>query len=112
MSKIYVKIPRTFLTSLVSMQRSIRSTVEMSMYSRHMSFIHWVKLSNVVWKSSQVNFMMLNTRLMMLSKGRVYGTKVVALQLQEHINLTLQRQSKLVAPKVRNIDILRFSFLC
>lgn len=57
----------TFLTSLVSMQRSIRSTVEMSIYSRHMSFIHLVKLSTVVWKSSQVNFIMLKTRLMMLS---------------------------------------------
>lgn len=51
------------------MQRSIRSTVEMSMYSLHMSFIHLVKLSTVVWKSTQVNFMMLNTRLMMLSGG-------------------------------------------
>lgn len=50
------------------MQRSIRSTVEMSMYSRHMLFIHLVKLSTVVWKSSQVNFMMLKTRLMMLSE--------------------------------------------
>lgn len=39
------------------------------MYSLHMSFIHLVKLSTVVWKSTQVNFMMLNTRLMMLSEG-------------------------------------------
>lgn len=60
----------TFLTSLVSMQRSMRSTVEMSMYSLHMSFIHLVKLSTVVWNSTQVNLMMLNTRLMMLSAGR------------------------------------------
>lgn len=49
------------------MQRSIRSTVEMSIYSLHMLFIHLVKLSTVVWKSSQVNFIMLKTRLMMLS---------------------------------------------
>ncbi|TNN88488.1 hypothetical protein EYF80_001271 [Liparis tanakae] len=35
------------------MQRSIRSTVEMSMYSLHMSFIHLVKLSTIVWKSTQ-----------------------------------------------------------
>lgn len=60
----------TFLTSLVSMQRSMRSTVEMSMYSLHTSFIHLVKLSTVVSKSSQVNFIMLNTRLMILSVGR------------------------------------------
>lgn len=58
----------TFLTSRVSMQRSMRSTVEMSMYSRHMSFIHLVKLSTVVSKSSQVNFIMLNTRLTILSE--------------------------------------------
>lgn len=32
-----------------------------------MPFIHLVKLSTVVWKSSQVNFIMLKTRLMMLS---------------------------------------------
>lgn len=49
------------------MQRSIRSTVEMSIYSLQMPFIHLVKLSTVVWKSSQVNFIMLKTRLMMLS---------------------------------------------
>lgn len=49
------------------MQRSKRSTVEMSMYSLHISFIHLVKLSTVVWKSIQVTLMMLNTRLMMLS---------------------------------------------
>jgi len=61
---------QTFLTSLVSMQRSIRSTVAMSMYSLHMSFIHLVKLSTIVWKSTQVNFMMLNTRLMMLSNAK------------------------------------------
>lgn len=59
----------TFLTSRVSMQRSKRSTVEMSMYSLHMSFIHLVKLSTVVLDSTQVNLMMLNTRLMMLSEG-------------------------------------------
>ena len=69
MSKVDLEVLGTFLTSLVSMQRSIRSTVEMSMYSLHMSFIHLVKLSTVVWKSTQVNFMMLNTRLMMLSEG-------------------------------------------
>lgn len=65
-----VEAVSTFLTSLVSMQRSMRSTVEMSMYSLHMSFIHLVKLSTVVWNSTQVNLMMLNTRLMMLSAGR------------------------------------------
>lgn len=108
MSKVYVKILRTFLTSLVSMQRSIRSTVEMSMYSRHMSFIHLVKLSTVVWKSSQVNFMMLNTRLMMLSKGRAYNTKVVTLQLQEHSHINLQRSKQIGGS---NIDILRFYFI-
>lgn len=57
------------------MQRSMRSTVEMSMYSLHMSFIHLVKLSTVVWKSTQVNFMMLKTRLMMLSDN----TKILTL---------------------------------
>lgn len=40
----------------------------MSMYSLHISFIHLVKLSTVVWKSIQVTLMMLNTRLMMLSE--------------------------------------------
>ena len=60
----------TFLTSLVSMQRSMRSTVEMSMYSLHMSFIHLVKLSTVVWQRTHVNFRMLNTRLRMLSEGK------------------------------------------
>lgn len=69
MSKVDAEVLGTFLTSRVSMQRSIRSTVEMSMYSLHMSFIHLVKLSTVVWKSTQVNFMMLNTRFMMLSEG-------------------------------------------
>lgn len=52
------------------MQRSMRSTVEMSMYSLHTSFIHLVKLSTVVSKSSHVNFIMLNTRLTILSKER------------------------------------------
>lgn len=71
----------TFLTSLVSMQRSIRSTVEMSMYSLHMSFIQLVKLSTVVWKSTQVNFMMLNTLLMMLSEKGHKGYYSVSFKL-------------------------------
>ena len=71
----------TFLTSRVSMQRSMRSTVEMSMCSLHMSFIHLVKLSTMVRNSTQVNLMMLKTRLRMLSmkaqgNGRVHSTTV------------------------------------
>lgn len=82
-SGIQREVCPTFLTSLVSMQRSIRSTVEMSMYSLHTSFIHLVKLSTVVSKSSQVNFIMLNTRLIILSEGREKNTTILHSSCEE-----------------------------
>lgn len=63
-----VRVSHTFLTSRVSMQRSMRSTVEMSMYSLHMLFIHLVQPSTVVCSRTHVNFRMLNTRLTTLSE--------------------------------------------
>jgi len=60
----------TFLISLVSIQRSILSTVEISMCSLEMELSQAVKLSRVARKSTQVNFKILNILLMMLSKGK------------------------------------------
>lgn len=51
------------------MQRSILSTVEISMCSLEMELSQAVKLSSVARKRTQVNFKILNILLMMLSKG-------------------------------------------
>lgn len=51
------------------MQRSILSTVEISMCSLEMEFSQAVKLSSVARKRTQVNFKILNILLMMLSNG-------------------------------------------
>lgn len=55
------------------------------MYSLHISFIHLVKLSTVVWKSIQVTLMMLNTRLMMLSEEEhTTGNALNVVELKTH----------------------------
>lgn len=60
----------TFLISLVSMQRSILRTVEMSMCSLEMELSHVVKLSTVARNRTQVNFKILKILLMMLSRRK------------------------------------------
>lgn len=65
----------TFLISLVSIQRSILSTVDISMCSLEMELSQAVKLSSVARKRTQVNFKILNILLMMLSKDKGKATE-------------------------------------
>lgn len=70
----------------MSIQRSILSTVEISMCSLEKELSQAVKLSSVARKRTQVNFKILNILFMMLSKGeekqqRVNGCKCLSLYL-------------------------------
>ena len=58
------------MISLVSMQRSILRTVEISMCSLEMELSHVVKLSTVARNRTQVNFKILKILLMMLSRRK------------------------------------------
>ncbi len=72
-SRVISHASTTFLTSWVSMQRSMRRTLEISMCSWPMELSQAVKLSSRVRKSTQENFSMLSTRFRMLSGAERYS---------------------------------------